>query len=301
MIKRISYVVIILALLLSGCGSSDDYALIIDGEKISIEEYNVYLDEQIKSFEAQGGSDIWEIDFDGVPAQEVAKQNAINSIVMVKAAAKHADQLGVSLTEEEIEQAHKNAEEIYGQEGNTELYNKIMEEAALQNKVYENITDSYQINNQEFEAYFESYYTQKEEEFTKYIVKEIFIQSSDSNYTKDEVNTMFNEINSQSDFDALAQRLFPDTPIAEQELDQSLYSSEVVDKITAASQGDFVLAEDSTGYHIFSIISIEETPMDTLKEELKAQYIEDKKTEIYKAQNDSWTASMTVEKNNNVI
>ena len=66
-------VTIIALISLSGClGKGGDYVAEIGNTKIRRGEFMVYLIEQKKNFEEQGGSDIWEADFDGVSAIEVA-------------------------------------------------------------------------------------------------------------------------------------------------------------------------------------------------------------------------------------
>ncbi len=300
--KMKCFLIFILILALSGCFSadSDGYVVSVDGEKISMEEYNVYFDEQIKSFEEQGGSDIWGVDFDGVSAVNVAKQNAVNTLVIVKAAVNHADQLGIELTDEDRAEAKEKAEKIKKDNSDMELLTKIMEETIIQSKVYDKITGSYQINDEEFEKYFSSYYEQNKEQYTKYIVKEIFIQNTDSQYSYEDIENKYNNIKNEADFENLAKEIYPDGSVEEQELDESLYSAEVLEKLASGKKGDFVFAEDNTGYHIFSIEDVKITPIDDVKEEVRQMYINDKKTEIYNTQNDSWTASMTVEKNNSV-
>ncbi|MGN1318477.1 MAG: SurA N-terminal domain-containing protein [Lachnospirales bacterium] len=302
MIKFKSLFVLILALIVSGCSSigGGDYVLSIDGEKISTTEYNIYLDEQIKSFEEQGGSDIWGIDFDGVPAKTVAKQNAVNTIVMVKAAVAHADQLGISLNDDEIKEAKNRAVELNPSGENLELVEKIMEESAIQSKVFDKITDSYKINEDEFENYLKDYYEQNKHRYSKYNAKEIFIQSSDTRYSYDDIKAKFDSIKSSEDFDSLADEISPDVEITAQILDTSLYSEEVSAKLAKSEEGDFILAEDTTGYHIFEIISVSFDSIDSIRETIKEQYITEKKQEIYNAQNDSWTSAMKVEKNSAV-
>lgn len=298
--NKLKYLFIfILAIFASGCMSiGSGYVLIVDGEKISDTEYMVYLDEQIKSFEEQGGSDIWEIDFDGVPASDVAKQNAVNSIVMVKAAVNHADQLGVSLSDEDIKSAHSRASELSSYENDPKLIDRIMEESAIQSKVYDKITGSYQINNDEFEAYLSNYYAQNKAQYTQYTVKEIFIQSTDTRYTKETIAEKYNSVKSEYDFDSFAKEVSPDNMPQPQILDESLYSEEVLKELAAAEEGSFVMAEDSAGWHIFNITAITQTPLEDIRAEVKEEYIDQKKQEIYNAQNDSWTSAMKVEKNN---
>lgn len=290
--------IFIFGICLAGCSfMGDDYVLSVDGEKISVEEYEVYLDEQVKSFENQGGSDIWQIDFDGIPAKEVAKKNAVNSLVMVKAAVAHADQLGVSLNDDEKDQAHITAAEMDNYSSNSELYDRIMEEVAVQSKVFDDITGSYQLNDEEFEAYLESYYEQNKSKYTKYTAKEIFIQATDERYSSDDVQKRFGDLNSASDFDEFAAEVMPDSPNTAQELEPSLYSADVMNQLASASVGSIIMAEDTTGYHIFYVVNITQIPIDSIREEVKQTYIDDKKQEIYNSQNSSWTSAMKIETN----
>ena len=75
-------------------GFNDGYAIKIgDDIKVSPGEYMVYLYEQKKHFEETGGADIWETDIDGVLAEDLAKQNAIDTVIDVKVATCQADKL----------------------------------------------------------------------------------------------------------------------------------------------------------------------------------------------------------------
>ena len=172
--KKINLIFIILiVMLLSACsffgdnGLKSDYVAIIDGEKISVPEFSVYLYEQKNTFEDMGGGeDIWDTDFDGVPAEDVAKENALRSILYVKTACKNADGINVSLDDSDKEEAKRLAAEKLNEigeaycssvgleEDNTE---SIMEEILLQQKVMSSITESYQISEADYSAYIDKY------------------------------------------------------------------------------------------------------------------------------------------------
>lgn len=126
----------------------------------------VYLIEQKKNFEEQGGSDIWEADFDGVSAIEVAKQNALDSITMVKSAVKQTDSLGIKLDEKDISDIDNQTKSLMSEFSSEELtelsldYDKIhsiLEESALQSKVYDYVTSNYVVNSDEMNKYIEEY------------------------------------------------------------------------------------------------------------------------------------------------
>ena len=158
---------IIALISLSGClGNGGDYVAEIGGTKISRGEFMVYLIEQKKNFEEQGGSDIWGADFDGVSAIEVAKQNALDSITMVKSAVKQTDSLGIKLDEKDISDVDNQTKNLMSEFSSEELnelsldYDKIhsiLEESALQGKVYNYVTSNYVVNSDEMSKYIEEY------------------------------------------------------------------------------------------------------------------------------------------------
>ena len=81
--KKILCAVMILGLLITGCASAkndstEDYVVKINDEAVSKEEFNIYLFETQKSFEQFGGTDIWDTDFDGKSAEDVAKVAGID-------------------------------------------------------------------------------------------------------------------------------------------------------------------------------------------------------------------------------
>ena len=192
-------VTIIALISLSGClGKGGDYVAEIGNTKISRGEFMVYLIEQKKNFEEQGGSDIWEADFDGVSAIEVAKQNALDSITMVKSAVKQTDSLGIKLDEKDISDIDNQTKSLMSEFSSEELtelsldYDKIhsiLEESALQSKVYDYVTSNYVVNSDEMNKYIEEYKKKTEESYKNTVEKysKYSFFDSDIKITKDKV------------------------------------------------------------------------------------------------------------------
>lgn len=152
LIIAISVLVVVVGLALRHTSYETDYIATLNGEAIPLNEYKVYLREQIIIFEHIGGTDIWKADFDGIPATEVAKQNALDSIVLVKVTNKQALSLNVQLTDEDKQDALINAETLYESlsieerehtDFNTVL--TIMEESILKEKVSTELTQNYNL------------------------------------------------------------------------------------------------------------------------------------------------------------
>lgn len=302
-------IIFILALMLVGCAGSD-YVIKIGNDKISRGEYLVYLMEQKKSFEQQGGSDIWEADFDGVSAEEVAKQNAVNSLVMVKTAVKQTDELGITLTDEDKKNVETQTDELLKDFSEDDLNNlelnrekiyKIMEEVALQQKVYAYVTDSYTVNENEFKEYLNQYYEEYKSDYTTYKIKEIFLQPDISGTAnKDKITSAYKAIQNGSTFNSQLKSISPESNAEAFDLDASLYTENTLQQIYSHSKGDIFMVEDTDGYHIFEIDDIVSSSIESVEPEIRKKYIDDKKQQIYQTQNDNWQGNLTVEKNDDV-
>ena len=305
-------VTIIALISLSGClGKGGDYVAEIGNTKISRGEFMVYLIEQKKNFEEQGGSDIWEADFDGVSAIEVAKQNALDSITMVKSAVKQTDSLGIKLDEKDISDIDNQTKSLMSEFSSEELtelsldYDKIhsiLEESALQSKVYDYVTSNYVVNSCEMNKYIEEYKKKNAGEFNTYTVQELFVQGdvegSNQNYTK--AQDAYNKIKNGADFSSVAKEISPDLDTNSKTLDINLYGEDVLQSIYKTAKGNVTFISATDGYYIFKVNDITPTDNADKIKELENQYTESKKQQIYQAQITQWSGNTSVKKNEDV-
>lgn len=303
---------IIALISLSGClGNGGDYVAEIGGTKISRGEFMVYLIEQKKNFEEQGGSDIWGADFDGVSAIEVAKQNALDSITMVKSAVKQTDSLGIKLDEKDISDVDNQTKNLMSEFSSEELnelsldYDKIhsiLEESALQGKVYNYVTSNYVVNSDEMSKYIEEYKKKNAGEFNTYTVQELFVQGdaegSTQNYTK--AQEAYNKIKNGADFSTVAKEVSPDLATSSKTLDINLYGEDVLQAIYKTAKGNVTFISATDGYYIFKVNDIAPTDNADKIKELENQYTESKKQQIYQAQIKQWSGNTSVKKNEGV-
>ena len=305
-------VTIIALISLSGClCKGGDYVAEIGNTKISRGEFMVYLIEQKKNFEEQGGSDIWEADFDGVSAIEVAKQNALDSITMVKSAVKQTDSLGIKLDEKDISDIDNQTKSLMSEFSSEELtelsldYDKIhsiLEESALQSKVYDYVTSNYVVNSDEMNKYIEEYKKKNAGEFNTYTVQELFVQGdvegSNQNYTK--AQDAYNKIKNGADFSSVAKEISPDLNTNSKTLDINLYGEDVLQSIYKTAKGNVTFISATDGYYIFKVNDITPTDNTDKIKELENQYTESKKQQIYQAQITQWSGNTSVKKNEDV-
>jgi parvulin-like peptidyl-prolyl isomerase len=301
--------VVILFSLCACSGNGNNYVLSIDGDKISKGEYMVYLYEQKKSFEERGGADIWDADFDGTSAEEVAKQNAINSITLVKAALAQADNLNITLNDEDYADIKTETEKLYNDIGQTkariigvteEDIRRIIEESHIQQKVYELVTDGFEINEDDFEQYFNEHYDSEISRYNNLTLKQIHFpaDTDESTVNYDKAVAARSEIKNGDDFDRVQNEYMDSTKSDAFVLEDDMYDDSIRTTLYHLPQGAVSdVLEGTDGYYIFKIISVEAPDMDSVREGLKAEYIREKKMEIYQAQNDQWQSNMKIEKN----
>lgn len=194
-------------------------------------------------------------------------------------------------TEDDLENLDLDRDKIY----------KIMEEVALQQKVYAYVTDSYTINEQEFNEYLNKYYAEHKADFTNYSIKEIFLQPDlTGSINKDKMADAFNKIQKGTPFNTILAEISPESSTDPFELDPSLYTDNTLQQIYSHSKGDIFIVNDTDGYHIFEIVDIKNSSVESIEPQVREDYINNKKQEIYQTQNDSWQGDVAVEKNDKV-
>jgi len=187
-LKSIFVILFCLSLIaLVGCSKpipKGDTIATINGKAISKSEYMLYLYEATKDFNAIGGDDIWETDFDGQSAEDVVKERAFVTMLHVKVTSDKASKYQVSLSDEEkasakidgdaelasMTEEQKNIISISDQD----MY-KIMEDTLLYKKVIEAVTKDYQPSETEFHAYFEQNKESQRAAYTEYTISNIFV------------------------------------------------------------------------------------------------------------------------------
>ncbi|TCT13057.1 parvulin-like peptidyl-prolyl isomerase [Natranaerovirga pectinivora] len=151
--KKIVYIIaFVTMIIISGCSTNTtnkQYVITIDEEKVLLDEVLLYLNEIEQEFEAIGGQDIWETNFDGMTAEEVAKQRAIENVVRIKIVNDKARELGISLSEEEMKDIDRFVLEYlkeYYEEGSGDesLVKEVFKENLLVNRVYNDLTKDFE-------------------------------------------------------------------------------------------------------------------------------------------------------------
>lgn len=292
-----------------GCNSlnkDEDIAVVINNQNISESEFLIYLLETQKNFEDIGGKDIWETDFEGQTAEEVAKESAFNTLKTVKISSQKSKELNISLSEEDISSAEKEAEDTVKnltEAEKAEILNydqvvlNVMKDKALYKKVYESLTDDYIISEPDFKTFFEK---NKEEFKDKYTALRLKSIHTESEKTAEEISK---ELKEGTDFNVLASKYGKDGKYSE----NGEYS-DFKGNIDSAFGISFDLNEKEItdvleaydGYYIFMLEAKEEPDDKQLEGYGEKNYIENTKKQIFEQEYEKWLNDSTVEKNEEV-
>lgn len=182
---------LICGFLFASCGSgfSDEVIAKIDDQEIMKSEYMVYLYTTTQSFVSAAGNDVWDMDFDGQTGEELVQERALSTMQSVIAAEKYAAENNISLTEDQIQEAHSAADEFWNKlteedrekmgidEKNLDL---LMEESYLYSVVSELLAAECAVSEEETQAYYEENKDELEDAYTLYTVDSIMVQDEET-------------------------------------------------------------------------------------------------------------------------
>lgn len=144
----------------------------VNKETVRLGEIKFYLAQAKADFEQQGGIDIWETDFEGKTAEEVAKERTMDSIIWLKILKNKASEMGLKLTTEEREKINIQANQILENIDEEQvqkfgLTNKdlamMIEESILSERVFREVTKGFTVDEKEFEEFYQNFNQDKEE------------------------------------------------------------------------------------------------------------------------------------------
>lgn len=306
--KILSYIFFSCIFLVNFYLNSNNFILKVNGQKIKKEEFMLYLYEQKKYFEETGGLDIWQTHFDSFNAKDVAKNNAISASIFIKNVSSKAEFLGIKLPEEELnsikeyaKKLQKEALKVYPNSNlSLKICQKYIKENALEFKIFEYITNGYEINEQEFLKFYNKNLNEYKETYKKITLDYIEITKDSFNNTDIILNDIFSKVTKESNFeDFKNENINVKLNITLNNNDFEPYIYDTICKLEEGSISNII--EGYKSFYIFKIKNIEDYTENEIKDILIEEYIQIKKNEIYSAQIKSWENNLSVEKNEKAI
>jgi len=161
--KGIIAIIIVALILIAGIAlavyyTNNNYVFKVNGEKVYVKEFEMYLEQQKQGMEQEFGSaEVWNNPIDGVPAIEHAKNTVKETLIDQKVRLQLAEDVGIKLTGEDkrgIDQMFSSGyfTAYLKESGMTEAeYRKLWEEYLIMNKLDEYVESTIQLSNEEIE------------------------------------------------------------------------------------------------------------------------------------------------------
>lgn len=285
-----------------------NYVLKINKEYIYKDEFLLYLYEQERIFEKIGGVDIWETDFDGVPARDVAKNNAINSISILKSVVYQSKNLDIHINNEDEEVYKQEAvylQDVMKRKKNIEIPLEICEkfekEKIIEQKVYDYITSSFVVDDKDFEKYFSDYINENEDKIKSINLDYIFIKNNQIFDARKKAEDISKKVSFEIDFDIFKEP--PNVQVYKNlDLEKDIFENNVEEKIYKLSEKSVSNSiEGIEGFYIFKINRIVNSNIEEMEYMVKKEYVTKKKAEIYTNETKNWLNYIKIEKNNEIL
>ncbi len=288
--------------MLTGCSSknSGETFATINGNVVTEAEYMLYLDEAADNFEAIGGADIWATDFDGVSAEQTAKEMALNSMLTIKISAMKADEYGFELTEEELATVKTDVANFVGSHGSGQtdikLVETIMLDKAKYNKIRESTYANYTPSDAELQEYFTEYYDSYEDMYTQYALDTVLVESVEKG------EELIKRFGAGEDFKTLAKEYETDASVKEEGFGVRLYKAELENTFATSVDlevGDITPVLSLGEEHYVMVLTEKIIPTEEeVKGFIRDEYAYYEQQAIFDGEYEKWYADCTVEVNN---
>lgn len=245
----------------------NDYVLKINGQKVTMIEFNTYLTLQKRTLEQQYGENVWNILIKDAPAIEAARDGAKQAIIDTKVKVQKAKEMNISLTSEE-KQLIKTAVQYNGQNIIDE-YNITFEELLRINEEYAMIskleTELYKQADHSTHTHGKidiANYEAGNETGTTFDSRHILfstknLSADEENAVKEKAQGVLNRIKNGEDFATLAKEYSEDPGSKDngglyEGIGLGSFVSEYEDAVMAINDGEVYpeLVKSDYGYHI---------------------------------------------------
>lgn len=311
-----------------GCSSksnNDDVVATVNGNEITVKQFESTLALYKESLESMYGSSIWDTEVeDGVKYRDKFKEIMLQQMIDIEAVSEQAKKDGLAPSKEDVDKAFEELKKNIDEDKD---YKKSLEEKGIddtylrqqqeQDLIIQNYKENFEKNLKISDEEMKKYYEDNKKEYYKDEVKasHILISTVDENgkelseakkkEAKEKAEDVLKKAKSGEEFSELAKKYSDDTGSAAQGGDLGYFTKgQMVAEFENAAFNLKVgeisdIVETQFGYHIIKVYDKvdEQLPFDDVKDEIKNTLMEDK----YIANIEEISKKAKVEKNDSVI
>lgn len=307
----VSLLVVVLAAFAAGCSmvrvnpEVDNNTIVakINDEEIKKEEFKKRFDIFKAQYEKQFGIDVWEQEINGKKFGDYAREELLNVLVDERLQVMKAAELGITVADDEVNSQIENAKKYFDSEEefneflkeqgmDLEFYKESMKKELTIIKLAEKLTENVSVTDEEVKNYYDTH----RDEFISVNASHILLD------TKEEAEKMLQRVKAGEDFGELAKQYSKDPSAKENSgnLDYFRQGDMVEPFETAAfalEPGEISdIVQTDFGYHIIKVIDKKLDKFEDIKEQLKANLLQNKKNEEYEKLLEEMRTNAKIEK-----
>lgn len=312
--KRILLLLCVLAFslsLMTGCGMvrvdpEKDKATVVAtvaGEEVKKVEFTKMFDIFKAQYEKQFGAEVWDKEVDGRKFGDVAKEKILDMLVDTKVQLKKAEEMGIKVTDEEVNTEIENAKKYFETE---EKFNEFLKEQSMDldyfkdsvrkdmiiSKLREKLTENIAVTDAEIKSYYDAHLN----EFMQVKASHLLLE------TKEEAQKMLDRVKAGENFNELAKQFSKDPSAKENSGDLGFFGHG--DMVEPFEQAAFALkpgqiseiVETQYGFHIIKVEDSKIDKFEDIKEQLKNTLLNDKVNSEYEKMLEDMRSKANVQK-----
>lgn len=292
----VTLTVIVLAAFLAGCGmvrvnpEVDNNTVVakVLGEEVKKEEFKKIFDIFKNQYEQQFGAEVWDQEVEGRKFIEVAREKLLEMLIDEKLQMKKAAELGISVTDEEVNSQIENAKKYFdteekfneylkGQSMDLEYFKESVKKELTMNKLVEKLTANVAVTDEEVKVYYDTH----QSEFMSVKASHVLLD------TKEEAEKILERAKAGENFAELAKENSKDPSAKENSGDLDYFRHG--DMVEPFEKAAFALkpgelsdvVQTDFGFHIIKVEDSKLDKFEDVKEQLKSSMLSDKKNTEY--------------------
>ncbi|HYE84675.1 MAG TPA: peptidylprolyl isomerase [Clostridia bacterium] len=310
-ILLVSLTFLVLAAFLVGCGmvrvnpEVDNNTIVakVSGEEVKKEEFNKMFGIFKAQYEQQFGTAVWEQEVDGRKFDEVAREKLLDMLIDEKLQLKKAAELGITVTDEEVngevdkakkyfDSEDKFNEFLKGQSMDLEYFKQSVRKELTINKLTDKLTEKVALSDNEVKAYYDTH----QNEFVSVKASHILLD------TKEEAEKMLERVKAGENFAELAKQNSIDPSAKENSGDLGYFrQGDMVEPFEKAAfalkPGEISeIVQTDFGFHIIKAEDNKLDKFEDIKEQLKGNLLNDKKSTEYEKLMEEMRKNAKIEK-----
>ncbi len=292
----VTVTIVVLAAFLAGCGmvrvnpEVDNNIVVakVSGEEVKKEEFKKVFEIFKNQYEQQFGTDIWDQEIEGRKFIEVARERLLDMLVDEKLQLKKASELGIAVTDAEVNTEIENAKKYFdteekfneylkGQGMDLEYFKQSARKELTITKLIEKLTANVAVTDEEVKVYYDTH----QSEFMSVKASHVLLD------TKEEAEKILERAKAGEDFAQLAKDNSKDPSAKENSGNLDYFRhGDMVEPFEKAAfalkPGEFSdVVQTDFGFHVIKAEDSKLDKFEDVKEQLKATMISDKKNTEY--------------------